>query len=248
MFQESRPWVPCNHLLLLVGGVASAAQDFSRRGQEVEAVVFEVLVHQRQENLSTQRGQQELWEWRTTRLDLSPELHSTTTSWRGATAYLGKELYLLLVRRLLNPAAADHGLCLERSRMTSLRKCKLRFKKKGEKSRNKLSHRGERWTPGQCPSTWGASGGSRRQNASQWRRCPAPCPSAPWGTKEDSVKAGKALKTGSRRMKSLLLPCHRISIELEELQQVLSLLPVPGLLLSGQGVIRHEQGVGATAW
>lgn len=43
------------------------------------------------------------------------------------------------------------------------------------------------------------------------------------------------------------MPCHCIAIELEELEQVLSLLPVPGLLLSGQGVIRHEQGVGAAA-
>lgn len=57
VFQGIRPRVPCNHLLLLVGGVATAAQDFSRGGQEVEAVVFEVLVHQWQKNLTTQRGQ-----------------------------------------------------------------------------------------------------------------------------------------------------------------------------------------------
>lgn len=49
-------------------------------------------------------------------------------------------------------------------------------------------------------------------------------------------------------MKLLCLPGHCISIELEELQQVLSLLPVPGLLLGRQGVIRHKQRVGATAW
>lgn len=49
-------------------------------------------------------------------------------------------------------------------------------------------------------------------------------------------------------MKLLYLPGHCISIELEELQQVLSLLPVPGLLLGRQGVIRHKQGVGTTAW
>ena len=35
---------PCNHLLLLIGGMATAAQDFRRCWQEVEAVVFEILV------------------------------------------------------------------------------------------------------------------------------------------------------------------------------------------------------------
>lgn len=45
----------------------------------------------------------------------------------------------------------------------------------------------------------------------------------------------------------LCLPCHSISIELEELEEVLGLLPVPGLLLSRQGVIRHKQRMGATA-
>lgn len=49
-------------------------------------------------------------------------------------------------------------------------------------------------------------------------------------------------------MMLLCLPGHCISIKLEELQQVLSLLPVPSLLLGRQGVIRHEQRVGATAW
>lgn len=42
-------------------------------------------------------------------------------------------------------------------------------------------------------------------------------------------------------------PSHSVSIELEELEQVLGLLPVSGLLLRSQGVIRHEQRVGATA-
>lgn len=49
-------------------------------------------------------------------------------------------------------------------------------------------------------------------------------------------------------MKLLRLPGHCVSIELEELEQVLSLLPVPGLLLGRQGVVRHEQRVGAAAW
>lgn len=42
------------------------------------------------------------------------------------------------------------------------------------------------------------------------------------------------------------LPRHGVSIELQELQQVLGLLPVSGLLLSRQGVIRHEQGMSAS--
>lgn len=55
--QGIRSRVPCNHLLLLVGRVASTAQDFGRGGQEVETVVFEVLVNQWQKNLTTQRRQ-----------------------------------------------------------------------------------------------------------------------------------------------------------------------------------------------
>lgn len=43
--------VPGDHFLLLVGGVASAAQQLGRRGEEVKAVVLKVLVNQRQENL-----------------------------------------------------------------------------------------------------------------------------------------------------------------------------------------------------
>ena len=36
---------PGDHLLLLVGGVANAAQVLAGRGQEVEAVVLEGLVY-----------------------------------------------------------------------------------------------------------------------------------------------------------------------------------------------------------
>lgn len=42
-------------------------------------------------------------------------------------------------------------------------------------------------------------------------------------------------------------PGHSVSIELEELQHVLGLLPVPSLLLSSQGVIGDEQRMGASA-
>lgn len=43
-------------------------------------------------------------------------------------------------------------------------------------------------------------------------------------------------------------PCHSVSIELEELEQVLSFLSVSGLLFGCQGVIRHKQGMGATTY
>lgn len=42
------------------------------------------------------------------------------------------------------------------------------------------------------------------------------------------------------------LPRHSISIKLEELEQVLGFLPVSGLLLSRQCVIRHEQRMSTT--
>lgn len=42
---------PGHHLLLFIGGMAAAADWSNSGGQEVEAVVFEVLVHQRQHDL-----------------------------------------------------------------------------------------------------------------------------------------------------------------------------------------------------
>lgn len=53
--------------------------------------------------------------------------------------------------------------------------------------------------------------------------------------KEDSAQ--REAKTAS--------PGHGVSVELQELQQVLGLLPVSGLLLSRQGVIWHQQGMSA---
>lgn len=46
------PFVPGDHLLLLVGCITAAAQVFIGRGQEVEGVVLEVLVNERKENLT----------------------------------------------------------------------------------------------------------------------------------------------------------------------------------------------------
>lgn len=45
------PTLPGDHLLLLVGGVAAAAQVLVGRGQEVQTVVFEVLVDERKKHL-----------------------------------------------------------------------------------------------------------------------------------------------------------------------------------------------------
>lgn len=43
--------LPCNHFLLLVGWMSSTSQDFCRGGEEVQAMVLEVLIHKWQENL-----------------------------------------------------------------------------------------------------------------------------------------------------------------------------------------------------
>lgn len=48
---EIRALSPGNHLLLFVGGVTSTAQDLCRCGQEVKAVVFEILVNERHQDL-----------------------------------------------------------------------------------------------------------------------------------------------------------------------------------------------------
>lgn len=44
--------IPGHHLLLLVGGVSAAADRVDGSGQEVQPVVFEVLIHQRQDDLT----------------------------------------------------------------------------------------------------------------------------------------------------------------------------------------------------
>lgn len=44
-------FIPGHHLLLLVGGVSTAAYWMDGSGQEVQSVVFEVLIHQRQDDL-----------------------------------------------------------------------------------------------------------------------------------------------------------------------------------------------------
>lgn len=47
--------LPGNHLFFLVGGMTSTAQNFSRSGKEVEAVVFKVLVYQWQQDLKVEK-------------------------------------------------------------------------------------------------------------------------------------------------------------------------------------------------
>lgn len=44
-------FIPGHHLFLLVGGVSTAAYWMDGSGQEVQPVVFEVLIHQRQDDL-----------------------------------------------------------------------------------------------------------------------------------------------------------------------------------------------------
>lgn len=51
MSHRSQGGAPGDHFLLLVGGVATTAQQFGWCGQEIEAVVGEVLVDQRQQDL-----------------------------------------------------------------------------------------------------------------------------------------------------------------------------------------------------
>lgn len=52
--------IPGDHLLLLVGGVAAAAQVLVGRGQEVQGVILEVLVDERKENLRRVRTERKL--------------------------------------------------------------------------------------------------------------------------------------------------------------------------------------------
>lgn len=52
--------IPGDHLLLLVGGVAAAAQVLVGRGQEVQGVILEVLVDEREENLRRVRTERKL--------------------------------------------------------------------------------------------------------------------------------------------------------------------------------------------
>lgn len=51
LFLCDLPHSPGHHLLLLVGGVASAADWVDGCGQEVYLVVLKVLIHQRQDDL-----------------------------------------------------------------------------------------------------------------------------------------------------------------------------------------------------
>lgn len=52
--------IPGDHLFLLVGGVAAAAQVLVRRGQEVQRVILEILVDERKKNLQRVKMEREL--------------------------------------------------------------------------------------------------------------------------------------------------------------------------------------------
>lgn len=54
------PLIPGDHLFLLVGGIAAAAQVLVGRGQEVEGVILEVLVDEREENLRRVKTERKL--------------------------------------------------------------------------------------------------------------------------------------------------------------------------------------------
>lgn len=93
--------LPCNHLFFFVGGVSTTAQDFGRCGEEVEAVVFKILINQRQKNL---------------REKTFPDIIISAHHIRFGKGFLresdlGKELDLLLMRRLFHTAAAHNRLC-----------------------------------------------------------------------------------------------------------------------------------------
>lgn len=59
------------------------------------------------------------------------------------------------------------------------------------------------------------------------------------------------IRTGGNSLSSecySTVPSDSISIELQELEKVLGFLSVSGLLLSRQGVIGYQQGMGTTTW
>lgn len=58
--RRSQGSLPGDHFLLLIGGMATTAQHFGRCGQEIQAVVGEILVDQREQDLnSEERGRDE---------------------------------------------------------------------------------------------------------------------------------------------------------------------------------------------
>lgn len=106
------------------------------------------------------------------------------------------------------------------------------------------------WTLERSPSTSGASGGSRKQSVSRWRRSPAPCPSSPW-TKDvqrdwrTNQKVPRFRKIGHDCV-FRTVPSDSISFKLEEFKQVLGFFPVTGFLLGRQSVVRNKQRMGTT--
>lgn len=83
--------------------MAAAAQHFGRSGQKIEAVVGEVLVDQREQDLGW--GGEEM---KVVKGKDSPQVPSPSAS--EPTSHLGKEFYLLFMGGLFHSSTADHSL------------------------------------------------------------------------------------------------------------------------------------------
>lgn len=100
--------------------MSATTQDFSRSREEVEAVVFEVLVYQRQEDLWQDR-----WRFRGAAIFGAFSKKTSNLEMHHAfiqAAYLGEEFDLLLMWRLLHSTTAHHSLCGERKIIQRLMK------------------------------------------------------------------------------------------------------------------------------
>lgn len=104
--QRAQGSPPGDHFLLLVGGVATTAQHFGRCGQEIQAVVGEVLVDQREQDLGVGWRREE-GDW--VKDDESPpSLQPPPAS--EPSSDLGKEFNLLFMWGLFHSSTADHSL------------------------------------------------------------------------------------------------------------------------------------------
>lgn len=141
--------IPGDHLFLLVGGVAAAAQVLVRWGQEVQRVILEVLVDKREKNLR--------------RVKMERDVSLRYTCWRWEII----SYTLTLAKNLISCS------CGERS-VFPLAAMASAFKARGQKKKNLatdritliffpnenslvMSYPSERWTPEQSPHTSAAS-------------------------------------------------------------------------------------------
>lgn len=94
--------------------MATTAQHFGRCGQEIEAVVGEVLVDQREQDLGVGWGRDEAgWvkgDW--VKGPISPQPPPVSQS----TSHLGKEFNLLFMGGLFHSSTADHSLWWRREK------------------------------------------------------------------------------------------------------------------------------------